>query len=153
MKIVRFLCLFLFVLQANAAELVYQQSVDKPVDEVYSAVYSALEEARFFVVFEADIGGNLAGFAERWGDDFNRSELSAIRSIVFCNGWYANQVSNLDPAMLGFCPLHVTLIEKNTSTTVLFNRPSVAAGDSPAQPALREVEDGVIAAIKQALQP
>ncbi len=43
---------------------------------------------------------------------YNRSKLSAIRSMVFCNGWYANQVSNKDPHMLALCPLHMTLIEK-----------------------------------------
>jgi len=153
MKIIRVLCLLLFALPAHATDRVYQQRVEKPVDDVYAAVYSALEDARFFVVFEANIGKNLAGFAERWGDDYNRSKLSAIRSMVFCNGWYANQVSNLDPVMLGFCPLHITIIENNGVTTVLFNRPSVMAGDSPALPVLREVENGVIAAIEKALQP
>ena len=153
MKIIRVLCLLLFALPAHATDRVYQQRVEKPVDDVYAAVYSALEDARFFVVFEANIGKNLAGFAERWGDDYNRSKLSAIRSMVFCNGWYANQVSNLDPVMLGFCPLHITIIENSGVTTVLFNRPSVMAGDSPALPVLREVENGVIAAIEKALQP
>ncbi|MGB5397634.1 MAG: DUF302 domain-containing protein [Gammaproteobacteria bacterium] len=153
MKIIRLLCLCLFAMQANAADGVFQLRVDKPVDEAYAAVYKALEDARFYVVFEANIGKNLAGFAERWGEDYNRSELSAIRSMVFCNGWYANQVSNLDPSMLGFCPLHLTLIEKNGTATVLFNRPSMAAGTSPAVPVLREVENAVIAAINKALQP
>lgn len=152
MKTLRFLCLLLFASQACATEpLVYQRSVEQPADKVYDAVYSALEEANFYVVFEANIGKNLAGFAERWGDDYNRSGLSEIRSMVFCNGWYANQVSNLDPTMLGFCPLHLTVIEKNTTTTVLFNRPSVAAGNSPAVTVLKEAESGVIGAIDKAL--
>lgn len=153
MKTLRFLCLLLVALQAQAGETpVYQQSVQKPVNEVYDAVYSALESAHFFVVFEVNIGKNLAGFAERWGADYNKNRLTAIRSLVFCNGWYANQVSNLDPSMLGFCPLHLTIIEAAGKTTVLFNRPSTGVTASPAHPVLVEVENKVIAAIRAALQ-
>jgi len=100
---------------------VYLAQVDQPLAVVYDRVYKSLEDARFYVVFEPNIGANLAGFAEKWGDDYNRNKLSAIRSMVFCNGWYANKVSNLDPNMLGFCPLHITLIERDGKTTVLFN--------------------------------
>ena len=106
---------------------VYRQQVNKPLAEVYDKVYKSLEDARFYVVFEPNIGANLAGFSEKWGDNYNRSKLSAIRSMVFCNAWYANQVSNLDPDMLGFCPLHLTLIERDAKTVVLFNRPRVMA--------------------------
>jgi uncharacterized protein (DUF302 family) len=154
MKLVRLLCLMLFAVQAQAGESpIYQQSVHKPVAEVYDAVYGALESAKFFVVFEANIGKNLAGFADKWGAEYNKNSLTAIRSMVFCNGWYANQVSNLDPTMLALCPLHLTIIEQAGSTTVLFNRPSLVAAGSAAQPVLLEVENKVIAAIRQALQP
>lgn len=145
--------LLLLVSNAFAAEsTVFRYSVDKPVSEVYDAVYSSLEEARFFVVFEANIGKNLAAFAERWGANYNRRGLSAIRSMVFCNAWYANQVSNLDPDMLGSCPLRLSLVEKSGKTTVLFNRPSVIAANSPALKVMTEVELEVIAAIKKAMR-
>ena len=91
---------------------VYILQVDKPLTGVYDKVYKSLEDARFFVVFEPNIGANLASFAEKWGDDYNQNNIAEIRSMVFCNGWYANKVSNLDPDMLGFCPLHITLIER-----------------------------------------
>ncbi|MBE9568180.1 MAG: DUF302 domain-containing protein, partial [Proteobacteria bacterium] len=104
---------------------VYKQTVDKPVSAIYDKLYKSLEEARFYVVFEPDIGKNISRFAEKWGDDYNQNNLSEMRSMVFCNGWYANKVSNLDPDMLGFCPLHLTLTERDGKTTVLFNRPSV----------------------------
>jgi len=130
---------------------VYSQTVDKPITQVYDKVYKSLEEARFFVVFEPNIGANLSRFAEKWGDDYNQNKLSAIRSMVFCNGWYANKVSNLDPEMLGFCPLHLTLIERDGKTTVLFNRPGIMAKNSPAQNLLQEIEAEVIEAIKQGM--
>lgn len=131
---------------------VYSLQVDKPVAAVYDAVYSSLEEARFFVVFEPNIGENLTRFSKKWGDDYNRNNISEIRSMVFCNGWYANKVSNADPEMLGFCPLHLTLIERDGKATVLFNRPSAIAQNSPAKALLMEIESAVITAIQIGMQ-
>ena len=42
---------------------VFKMTVDKPMNDVYDNVYTSLEEARFFVVFEPNIGKNIAGFA------------------------------------------------------------------------------------------
>jgi hypothetical protein len=131
---------------------VYILQVDKPLTGVYDKVYKSLEDARFFVVFEPNIGANLASFAEKWGDDYNQNNIAEIRSMVFCNGWYANKVSNLDPNMLGFCPLHITLIERKGKTTVLFNRPGIIAQNSPAKELLQKIESEVIAAIQQGVQ-
>lgn len=136
---------------ANAASSVFELTVDKPMSEVYDKVYESLEAARFYVVFEPNIGKNLAGFADRWGDQYNQNKLSSIKSMVFCNGWYANQVSNKDPQMLAFCPLRMTLFEKDGKTTALFARPTVIAADSPARDILTELEYEVIAAIKKGM--
>lgn len=131
---------------------VYQLTVNKPVSAVYDKLYKSLENERFFVVFEPNIGANLARFSDKWGDEYNQNNLSEIRSMVFCNGWYANKVSNLDPDMLGFCPLHITLIERVGKTTVLFNRPGIVAQSSPAKDLLMIIESEVIAAIEQGLK-
>lgn len=131
---------------------VYRQQVNKPLADVYDNVYKSLEEARFFVVFEPNIGANLARFSKKWGDDYNRNNLTAIRSMVFCNGWYANKVSNLDPDMLGFCPLHLSLIERDGKTVVLFNRPSAIAKNSPAAVLLMTIETEVIEAVQKGLK-
>ena len=131
---------------------IFRQQVDKPMKEVYDSVYKSLEDARFYVVFEPNIGANLAGFKDKWGEDYNRNNLTAIRSMVFCNGWYANQVSNLDTDMLGFCPLHLTLIERDGKTTALFNRPSVIANNSAASELLTTIEKEVIDTIQKGLR-
>ena len=131
---------------------VYILQVDKPLSEVYDSVYKSLEDARFFVVFEPNIGANLARFSKKWGDDYNQNNIAEIRSMVFCNGWYANKVSNLDPTMLGFCPLHITLIEREGKTTVLFNRPGIIAQNSPAKELLLTIESEVIEAIQLGVQ-
>jgi uncharacterized protein (DUF302 family) len=135
----------------SADSPVFAYSVEKPIDQIYDKLYQSLEDARLYVVLEPDIGKNLSGFAERWGDQYNRNELTAIRSMVFCNGWYANQVSNKDPQMLALCPLSLTLIEKGGKTTALFARPSVIAADSPAKEVVEELENAVIAAIKEGM--
>lgn len=149
----------MFVTVADAEETiegvvdgVYRQQVDKSLDTVYDSVYKSLEDARFFVVFEPNIGANLSRFSEKWGDDYNKNNLTGFRSMVFCNGWYANKVSNVDPNMLGFCPLHISLIERDGKTLVLFNRPSVIAKNSPASELMLTIENDVIEAIQKGLK-
>ena len=144
------LILCLLFSEVNADSSVFVFSVDKPMTEVYDKVYKSLEDARFYVVFEPNIGKNLSGFAERWGDQYNRSKLSAIRSLVFCNGWYANQVGNADPEMLALCPLHITLTEKDGQSAILFIRPSFVAKGTRAETVAAEIENKVIKAIQTA---
>ncbi len=146
------LALLLIAATTQADETVFKVIKAAPLDEVYPSVYQALEEDRFFVVFEANMGRNMARFAERWGEDYNRNQLDQIRAMVICNIWYTNQVANQDPDMLALCPLTVTLFEKDGSSTVLFPRPTALAGDSPARPVLQEVEDKIIAAIRKGLE-
>lgn len=138
-------------LAAADSPAIYSRSASAPLDVVYDRVYKALENDRFFVVFEANIGSNLARFKDRWGEDYNRSGLDGIRSMVVCNPWYTNQLSNADPGMLALCPLSVTLVSKSLETTVLFARPTAMAGDSPAGAVLEEVEQAIISAIEKGL--
>jgi len=144
--------MLLLTSQAQAASPnVFEMSVDRPMEQVYGQLYKALEDDGFFVVFEVNIGKNLARFAEKWGDNYNRSQLDGIRGMVFCNGWYANAVSNLDPSMLALCPLRLSLTAKAGKTTVLFARPTAIAGDSPALKVIQRIEDDVIGVIRKTL--
>jgi uncharacterized protein (DUF302 family) len=124
---------------------------DTNLETTYKNVYNALEHNRFYVVFEPDIQRNLSGFAERWGDDYNRNRLEGIRAMVFCNAWYANQVSNADPELMALCPLHITLIQQDARTRVLFVAPSKVAAGSRAVAIATELEQAVAKAIEQAL--
>ncbi len=126
--------------------------VDKDLETAYPVVYQALEANKFFVVFEPDIQHNLSRFAERWGEDYNRNRLEGIRAMVFCNGWYANQVSNADPDMLALCPLHITLVQQAGSTRILFVKPTQVAQGSKAEALAVELEQAVSTTIDQALQ-
>ena len=144
------LLLIAFALPVQAAEAIFQARVSAPVDAVYQALYQELESCRLFVVFEPDMGKTIAGMAKRLGDDYNRNGLEAIRSLVLCNAWYTNQVSNLDPAMLALCPLRVSVIHKGGVTTLAFARPSLYAAGSKALPVIQEIEGLVIEAIEAA---
>ncbi len=151
----RFVCL-LVVLMASGAVRAELQGVlhwesGLELETVYNSVYKSLEEKKFFVVFEPDIGRNLAGFAERWGEDYNRNALQGIRAMVFCNGWYANQVSNLEPRLLALCPLHLSVYRQGDTTHVVFVRPGQVGKDSKAAALLQDLETDVGKAIEQGL--
>ena len=151
-KIMRIFLLLIFFLSASATanDAVWVHKVDKPVERIYKSIYEGLEEARFYVVFEPNIGKSTAQFSQRWGDEYNRNGLTEIRSMVFCNGWYANQVGNADPEMLALCPLHITLTEKEGRSTILFIRPSFIARGTNAETIAAEIESTVIKAIETA---
>lgn len=125
--------------------------IDKPIDEAWSTVYDELENHRFYVVFEPDIQSSLGRMAEKWGENYNRNHLQGIRSMVFCNGWYANEVSNADPDMLALCPLHITLVQQAGKTRVLFTRPSIIASGSEAESIAAELETAVSEALDAAV--
>ena len=155
MKIIHKLIIFCLVMAVSAAQAaspnVFEHTVEKSMEQVYPSLYKALEDEGFYVVFEANIGRNLSRFADKWGENYNRNKLDGIRSMVFCNGWYANAVSNEDPSLLALCPLRLTLIEREGKTTVLFAKPTAIAADSPARKVLQRVENEVIAVIRQSI--
>jgi hypothetical protein len=126
---------------------VLRWDVEQDLETTYRSIYNSLEENRFYVVFEPNIGRNLEGYADRWGDDYNRNGLSAIRSMVFCNAWYANAVSNIDPVLLSLCPLHITLFQKGETTSIVFTRPTYTGAGSKATALLEELDADVRKAI------
>lgn len=145
--------LAMLVTGVSAAEpRVYVAEVPAGMDETYQAVRGALEEARFWVVFEADMGAQMARFAAEWGDDYNRNGLEGVRTMVACNAWWTNRVANADPDMLAFCPLRVALTNKAGVTRVMFERPTLMAADSPALSVMQEIEAELKTAIDAAVR-
>ena len=132
--------------------MIYEKKVKGDAEKIYKQVFNALENNGYYVVFEPNIGKNLAHFKKRWGKDYNKNKLESIRSMVFCNGWYANQMSNADPQMLALCPLHISLVHKNGVTRILFVRPSLVATGSPAEKIALELEQDVIRTIEGAIR-
>ncbi len=131
--------------------MVYIKKRRKPLTVLYKSIFRALEHNGYFVLIEPNIGKNLSHFAQRWGRDYNRNKLEEIRSMVFCNAWYANKVGNADPYMLALCPLHITLFQKGNLTTIVFVRPGMVASQSPAREVAEELEKDVIRIIENAV--
>lgn len=157
MKIHRLLLLLIAGLllsgQAMAeSNMIYEKAIKGEMDTIYKQVFNALENNGYYVIFEPNIGKNLASFKERWGKEYNKNKLEGIRSMVFCNGWYANQMSNADPQMLALCPLHISLVYKEGETRILFVRPSLVATGSPAEKVALELEQDVIRTIESGLR-
>ena len=123
---------------------VFERRIKGDAGQVYKQLFMALENNGYFVVFETNIGKNLSRFAQRWGDNYNKNKLESIRSMIFCNGWYANQVSNHDPKMLALCPMHITVTHKEGITSLLYLRPSQVAAESPAKNVAEELEQDVV---------
>jgi len=153
----KIMAVFLFALVSMAQAFAEAPNVrvwntGKNLEKSYEVVYNSLENNKFFVVFEPDIQDNISRFEKRWGEDYNRSKLEGIRAMVFCNGWYANAVSNADPDMMALCPLHITLIQKDGTTRVLFARPTAVASGSKAMSVARDIEQDVVKAIDEAVK-
>jgi uncharacterized protein (DUF302 family) len=130
---------------------VYVKTIKADYSKIYKKIFNGLENNGYFVIIEPNIGRNLASFAQRWGNNYNKNKLETIRSLVFCNGGYANEISNSDPNMLALCPLHITLIEKKGTTSILFVRPGQVALNSPAFKIALELEQDVIRVIEEAI--
>jgi len=131
--------------------LIYDRTVNGEMSEVYQNIFTALENNGYYVIFEPNLGKNLSHFAKRWGEDYNKNKLESIRSMVFCNGWYANKLSNIDPSLLALCPLRITLYTKDKKTHILFVRPGKVAATSKGQKMAKELEDDVIRTIEVAI--
>jgi hypothetical protein len=142
--------LLLFHVSLVWAELpgVMRWDVSQDFNRVYRDVYRSLEEHQFFVIFEANIGRNLRGYAGPWGKDYKRSDLEEVRSMVFYNSAYTNHLSSQDPNVLSLCPMQITFLQDGSTTSILFNRPTTVGQGSAAMPLLKEIEAEVGKAVE-----
>ena len=124
---------------------------DKSVNDAYTSVYQALEDEKFWVVFEADMGKRMAKFADKWGEDYNRNGLESVQSMVFCSIWWTNRIANADPDLLALCPLHLTIYGKDGKTHVVMPRLSAIAEGSPGRGKVAELEAELKAIVETAL--
>ncbi|MCK5002274.1 MAG: DUF302 domain-containing protein [Gammaproteobacteria bacterium] len=151
-KLLAFVAAFTFSLNIYADSSVYTASVQADFDLVYNNVHDSLKSNRLSVVFQPDVGSKLSRFAERWGDNYNRNKLDRIKSMVFCNAWYANEISNMDIQMTALCPMHITLTHRDGQTSVNFVRPDSIAKGSKAEAVAHELTELVIKSITDGIE-
>lgn len=97
------------------------------VDAAYDRVYKGLEAERFWVLLETDTGEQMARNADKWGVDYNRNKLGAVRAMVFGNIEWTNAIANADPTLLALCPLQLTIFERDGAIYVVVPRLSAIA--------------------------
>jgi uncharacterized protein (DUF302 family) len=148
MRLPTFLLVLLALPAWAGSPAIYERAARLPADAAYAKLYAALEDKGFYVIFEPDMGKALAGMAGKLGDDYNRNQLSTLRSLVFCNPRATNAIANADPALLALCPLHLTLTHKAGVSTVYFGRPSATAAGSPGAAQAQALETDIIQIIE-----
>lgn len=144
--------LFTLSITLLADSSVFTKTFDAPMAKVYPKIMNSFDNAHLIVVSEIDILAKFkaAGLPEKFGKKFNTNNLTGIKAIIACNGWFGNAVANTDPEMMAFCPVRVTLVEKDGKTSVMYVRATVASKESKAYPVLEKLEAKVIQAIEAA---
>ena len=137
-----------------ASSNVYTVTYNSPIDTVEKNMLAQFKASKLMVVWQLDILEEFKkkGLDKKFGKKFNTSALANVRTMVACNGKLGNAVMNADPSMMAYCPVRLTLTEKDGKTSVLFVRPSSAPKDSKAYPVLVKLEKKVIGAIVASME-
>ncbi len=131
------------------ADTVYSKTYNESAELVYPKLIKAFDNAHLIVVSEIDILTKFkkAGLPKMFGKNFNTNELTTIKAIIACNGFFGNEIANADPKMMAFCPVRVTVIEKDGKTTVMYVQPQISANESKASAILEKLSSKVIKTI------
>ncbi len=145
----------LLTLSVWAAESnVYKVNYNAPVDKVLENMLAKFKQEMLVVVWQLDILEEFKkkGLDKKFGENFNTAGLSEVRTLVACNGKFGNDIINQDSDMMAYCPIRITLTEKDGVTTVLYVRPSSAPRDSAAYKTLVKLEKKVTKAIEESME-
>jgi uncharacterized protein (DUF302 family) len=153
MKKILIMCLLSLSLWA-AETNVYKVVYNSPVDKVLANILAKFATEQLVVVWQLDILEEFKakGLDKKFGADFNTAGLTAVKTLVACNGMLGNGIINSDSDMMAFCPIRITLTEKDGKTSVLYARPTSAPKDSKAYPMLVKLEKKVISAIEASME-
>jgi uncharacterized protein (DUF302 family) len=132
------------------ADSVYSKTYNSSMDNVYPKILKSFDNAHLIVVSEINILEKFkgAGLPKKFGKNFNTNNLTGIKAIIACNGWFGNEVANADPKMMAFCPIRITVIEQDGKTSIMYVRPNVSNNESKASGILEKLEQKVIKAIE-----
>ncbi|MDQ1263464.1 MAG: hypothetical protein QG559_465 [Campylobacterota bacterium] len=133
---------------------VYSVTFNAPIDKVENNMLTKFQAENLVVAWQLDILDefNKRGLVKKLGDKYNTGKLSNVRTLVACNGMIGNDIMNADPTMMAYCPIRITLTEKDGKTTVLYVRPTSAPKDSKAYPHLVKLEKKVTKAIEDSME-
>lgn len=121
------------------------------VEAAYERVYKALEQARFWVVHEVDLGERMAHQAEAWGANYNRNRVGGVRVLAFGNLEWANALANADPDLFALYPLHLAVYERDGTSVLVLPRLAAAARGTAGESRARELDAEVRRILEDAL--
>jgi uncharacterized protein (DUF302 family) len=153
MKKIILVCLMALSLW-GAKSNVYTVTYNSSIDTVEKNMLDTFKAKKLVVVWQLDILEEFKkkGLDKKFGAKFNTAGLTSVRTLVACNGKFGNNIINADSRMMAYCPVRITLTEKDGKTTVLFVRPSSAPRDSKAYKLLVKLEKKVINAIEESME-
>jgi len=82
-----------------------------------------------------------AGYAKKLGKEFNKNNVKSVKTLLLCNGYVGNKVSNIYPTMMGVCPIRVTLISNGNRTKVVFVKNAHLAKNKEVKALLTTLDD------------
>lgn len=152
MKKILLACILSLSLWAAPETNVYSVTYNSDMDTVEKNILNHFKSEKLVVPWKLDILEEFKkkGLDKKFGAEFNKNQLTSVRTIVACNGKFGNMIMNTDPAMMAYCPIRITLVEKEGKTTVLYVRPTSAPRSSKAYKILVKLEKKVIGAIEAA---
>ena len=105
-----------------ASPAIHKTEINQSIKDYYPLLKKSIQDNHMNVLYELDLLDKFkkSGYAEKFGKSFNRNNIEAIKTLLLCNGFVGNQVSNIDPDMMVLCPIKITLIQSNGKTTVTF---------------------------------
>ena len=145
----KFILTLLLTLSPLLADGMYRLTLNEKSATVYEKLLTALDKNNLVVISQIDILGKfkMVGLPKMFGKEFNSNKLTTIKAIIACNGYFGNYISNADPDMLGLCPIRLTVIEKDSKTTILFVKPTAVSGNSKANKIIQKLENKVISVL------
>ena len=146
------LLVLLLVSTSLFADAIYSLTLKQNSNTVYNKLMASLADNHLVVVSEIDILAKFkqAGLPAKFADEFNTNNLTAIKAIIACNGYFGNYISNEDPKMMALCPIRITLYEKAGETTIVYVKPTSVMADTKASEMIVKLEAQVIKAIEAA---
>jgi len=147
MKKYNFLFTLLMFLSSQVfAASIHETQVRKTIKEYYPELKKAIEDNNMHVIYELDLLERFkeAGYAEKFGNNFNKNNIVAIKTLLICNGYIGNQVSNIDTDMMVLCPIKITLIQIGKYTMVSFIKNSDLASNKEVEKLLAILDQTLV---------
>jgi uncharacterized protein (DUF302 family) len=104
------------------ASSIYKKEVPESLKSYLPKLKKSIKDNHMNILYEMDLMEKFkkSGYAKKFGADFNKNGITSVTTLLLCNGYVGNQVSNIDPDMMVLCPIKVTLIERGNTVTVSF---------------------------------